>query len=77
MPPPARVGAWPRQPPQPSQAPRPAALVIPRARNDYWLPEPTHYYEIIGECYVHGMMGGEAFAAKNERDIGQQIFELR
>lgn len=76
MPPPARVGTWPR-PPKPSRAPRPRAIFIPRARNDYWLPEVTHYYEVIGECYVHGMMDGEAFGAKNERKIQQRIFELR
>jgi hypothetical protein len=77
MPHPARVETWPRRPPPPSQAARLTALVIPRARNDYWLSGATHYYEVIGECYVHGMMDGEAFAAKNARKIGQQIFELR
>jgi hypothetical protein len=77
MPPPARVGTWPRQPPQSSRVPRPPAILIPRARNDYWLPKPTHYYEVIGECYVHGMMDGEAFGVKNEREIEKEIFELR
>ena len=74
MPPPSRVETWPRRPSPPSRL---AGLVIPRARNDYWLSGATHYYEVIGECYVHGMMDGEAFAAKNARKIGQQIFELR
>ena len=32
-----------------------------------------HYYEFIGECYVHGMMDGEAM----QQNIVEQIFELR
>ena len=79
MPPPARVVTWPLEPPQTSRALCPAAIFagIPRARNDYWLPKTTHYYEVVGECYVHGMMDGEAFGVKNERGIEKEIFELR
>jgi hypothetical protein len=32
------------------------------------------YYELIGECYVHGMMDGEAFLARTK---APQSFELR
>lgn len=39
------------------------------------------YYNFIGECYVHGVMDGEAFemvrARSPEGDLGKKIFELR
>jgi len=37
------------------------------------------YYRLVGECYVHGMMNGEAIALQNRDRIGMpdQIFELR
>jgi hypothetical protein len=35
------------------------------------------YYEIIGECYVHGMMNGEALEWQNEKEVKARIFELR
>jgi hypothetical protein len=34
-------------------------------------------YEVLGECYVHGMMDGEAMAYQNGKGIRAQIFELR
>lgn len=34
-------------------------------------------YEVLGECYVHGMMDGEAMAYQNEKGIRAQVFELR
>jgi len=40
--------------------------------------EPSRYYWIlIGECYVHGMMDGEAITFQNDNNIKPQIFELR
>jgi hypothetical protein len=73
MPPPPRSGTW----PQPPRRARPQLNLIPRARNDFWLPKTTHYYKIIGECYVHGMMDGEAFSVKNREGIEKEIFELK
>lgn len=35
------------------------------------------YYEFIGECYVHGMMDGEAIEYQNFKEIKPQTFELR
>ena len=35
------------------------------------------YYEFIGECYVHGMMDGEAFRIKKGDKSPRQEFELR
>jgi len=35
------------------------------------------YYEIIGECYVHGMMNGEALEWQNEKEVKARVFELR
>ncbi|KAF2094529.1 HET-domain-containing protein [Rhizodiscina lignyota] len=45
--------------------------------------ETRYYYKVIGECYVHGMMDGEAIAFQNRHQGDQngehkvQIFELR
>jgi hypothetical protein len=78
MSPPPRSGTWPPPPPQSSRRARlPQLNLIPRARNDFWLPKTTHYYKIIGECYVHGMMDGEAFGVKNREGIEKEIFELK
>lgn len=35
------------------------------------------YYEFIGECYVHGMMDGEALEYQNFKQIKPRTFELR
>jgi hypothetical protein len=46
------------------------------------------YYEFLGECYIHGMMDGEAMARKSKHNEAEQkdpkderfrdiIFELR
>ena len=35
------------------------------------------HYRFVGECYVHGMMNGEAIKLQNEEHIPQQVFELR
>ena len=35
------------------------------------------HYEFLGECYVHGMMDGEAMDYQNAKDISAQVFELR
>ncbi|KAL8784217.1 MAG: hypothetical protein Q9213_004109 [Squamulea squamosa] len=34
------------------------------------------YYRFIGECYLHGMMDGEAITYQNENNIKAEIFEL-
>lgn len=36
-----------------------------------------YYYRLIGECYVNGMMDGEAIALQNEKGIRPEVFELR
>jgi hypothetical protein len=38
---------------------------------------PSKYYRLFGECYVHGMMNGEAIALQNKRSQLQQVFEIR
>ena len=35
------------------------------------------YYRLVGECYVHGMMNGEAIGFQNREQISEQVFELR
>jgi Heterokaryon incompatibility protein (HET) len=36
-----------------------------------------HYHQFIGECYIHGMMDGEAVRHQKEKGPHQQEFELR
>lgn len=40
-------------------------------------PANTYYFELIGECYVHGMMNGDAIGWQNEKGIKPMVFELR
>ena len=35
------------------------------------------YYQLLGECYLHGMMNGEAILYQNREGIKQEIFELQ
>ena len=35
------------------------------------------YYRFVGECYLRGMMDGEAITYQNENNIRHEIFELR
>jgi Heterokaryon incompatibility protein (HET) len=39
-------------------------------------PGDPHYI-FLGECYIHNMMEGEAFAVKNKFEIDYQTFEIR
>jgi hypothetical protein len=36
-----------------------------------------HYYQLIGACYLHGMMNGEAIRVQNEHNIKAESFEIR
>ena len=36
-----------------------------------------YYYEMLGECYIHGMMDGEAMAHQNNEGIPTTVFEIR
>jgi hypothetical protein len=36
-----------------------------------------YFYTMFGECYIHGMMDGEAMAYQNENGIPTTVFELR
>ena len=35
------------------------------------------WYEMLGECYIHGMMDGEAMAYQNNEGIKTTVFEIR
>jgi hypothetical protein len=50
-----------------------------RMSNNESAPEKDEFfwYEFIGECYVHGMMDGDAIKHQNENGIKAQSFELR
>jgi hypothetical protein len=37
----------------------------------------SDHYEFIGECYIHGMMDGEAIQPRHKQNLVQRIFELR
>jgi Heterokaryon incompatibility protein (HET) len=40
-------------------------------------PLPDGYYQFVGECYVHGLMHGEAIAMLNKKSLFKQEFALR
>jgi hypothetical protein len=40
-------------------------------------PTGYYYYELLGECYIHGMMDGEAMAFQNRKEIPATVFEIR
>jgi hypothetical protein len=40
-------------------------------------PQQKYFWRMIGECYVHGMMDGEAIAWQNEEEVKPEIFDLR
>ena len=46
-------------------------IKVALSEDDYW------YYEFLGECYIHGMMDGEAMAYQNNNGVRAQVFELR
>ncbi len=37
---------------------------------------PRIHYELVGECYVHGMMDGEAFRVLKEKGLEYEMFDL-
>jgi len=39
--------------------------------------DENFWYEFIGECYVHGMMDGDAIKYQNQNEVKAQVFELR
>jgi len=39
--------------------------------------DPSMYYELIGECYVHGMMDGEAIDYGSKHGLEREVFEIR
>lgn len=41
------------------------------------LKQNWSYYELLGECYEHGMMNGEAMAYQDEQNLRAQVFEIR
>ena len=46
------------------------------AEQEAGLPKKK-YWRMIGECYVHGMMDGEAIAWQNKKEVKAEVFELR
>ena len=55
------------------------AKIRPRPSTDEPLKESVnkYYYEFVGECYLHGMMDGEAIKYQNDNEIKAEMFELR
>ena len=55
------------------------AKIRPRPTTDEPLKESVnkYYYEFVGECYLHGMMDGEAIKYQNDNEIKAEMFELR
>lgn len=47
-------------------------------RNDVnaGLDPEKFYYEFVGECYVHGMTGGDTITPQNDEGIKIKVFEM-
>jgi hypothetical protein len=39
--------------------------------------DPWTFYQLIGECYVHGMMNGEAISVHSNERLRKELFEIR
>lgn len=52
-------------------------VVVPNGADTDKMMAQNEYYEFIGEAYVHGMMDGEAFNEKKERNLPVESFELQ
>jgi hypothetical protein len=50
--------------------------VLPEVVSDLLEPAP-YYWQLIGECYVDGMMDGEAITYQNRKAIRPEVFEIR
>jgi hypothetical protein len=48
-----------------------------RAAQKQEIENRRHYYQLIGACYLHGMMNGEAIRMQNEHEIKAERFEIR
>jgi hypothetical protein len=48
-----------------------------QAANNLIQQDDHVWYELIGECYIHEMMDGEAIRYQDEHGLKSQIFELR
>ncbi|KAI9787650.1 MAG: hypothetical protein M1839_000181 [Geoglossum umbratile] len=70
---------------QPTPAPEPPQYPAPQtweAKFQAWLTSPPdqasyYYHSFLGECYIHGMMDGEAMAYQNNEGIRTEEFEFR
>ena len=69
--------------PKPPPPPKPASLSNSTPSEEKTDKEKLraeqrrYWYEFVGECYVHGMMDGEAIKKQNVDQIPAQVFELR
>jgi hypothetical protein len=34
------------------------------------------HYRLVGECYVHGLMGGEAIEMLERREVAEEVFDV-
>lgn len=52
-------------------------MAIKKARQKNYLIEEDICYEFWGECYMHGMMDGDAIKLQNWENLPNRVFELR
>lgn len=58
--------------PSPWKRVKPGEALPPRTDSS----KSDHYYELIGECYIHGMMDGEAIRHRRLQGLKVEEFEL-
>lgn len=75
------LGDFRRKEPKPTIKPKPRHvqdLMSPVSSNEPAIERDENFwYEFIGECYVHGMMDGDAIKYQNQNEIRARVFELR
>ena len=52
---------------------------VPVILREHNMNDDSRYYELIGECYIHGMMNGDALKERNDpsRKISNEEFIIR
>ena len=69
-----------RRPTPPAKPPSMSSQPVSKdnvEKNGVYAERRAHWYEFLGECYVYGMMDGEAIKKQNDENISAQLFELR
>lgn len=57
--------------------PEPASQMSPAGFSDEAIDNASSWFEFVGECYVHGIMFGEAFDEEIDGGLRREMFDMR